>query len=240
MDFKPISAGRYETHVDVVPSSPDGYFRIGDDPFYPPYAVSSIALRGIKPRHVRALRNGDTSVMDRYIVKKAQKPGYVSFTKCEPGVPDPLQPVGTSVYVREAQEVHLDRAGQIDDAHRAIGEWWAQRLLHPVMDNGEGDVVRPDVPDHIRSELERKAGDFALILADLSRSDNPRRISVDYQPDHILRDAADMAFVPAPVSIKSYTEINSDGVVMAREGRSGEVTQIWPPLPEATAEFNYN
>lgn len=100
MDFKPVSTERYETQVDVIPSSPDGYFRIGDDPFYAPYAVSSIALRGIKPRHVKALRNGDTSVMDRYVVKKAQKPGYVSFTKCEPGVPDPLQPSNSRVFAK--------------------------------------------------------------------------------------------------------------------------------------------
>jgi hypothetical protein len=86
----------------------------------------------------------------------------------------------------------------------------------------------------VRSDLERKAGDFALILADLSRNDDTRRISVDYHPDRTLSDAADMAFVSAPFSIKSYTEIN-DGVVTAREGRSGEVTQIWPPLLDAVS-----
>jgi hypothetical protein len=33
MGFKPVSTERYETRVDVAPSSPDGYFRIDGYPF---------------------------------------------------------------------------------------------------------------------------------------------------------------------------------------------------------------
>lgn len=235
MEFRPASERRFETRVDILPSSPDGYFHIGDDPFLPPYPVSFIALRDVKSRHVRAVRRGDTSAMDRYIVRNAEQPGSISFTKCMPGAPDPLQPVDAFIYVKTTREVYLDRASQIDDAHSAIGQWWAARLLNPVLDNGDGKIAAPALPDHMRADLEQRARDFALILAHFSRSGNTHHISVNYQPDDTLRDAASMAFVPAPISLKSYTEITNDGVVMAKEGGRGKVVQIWPPAPDTAS-----
>jgi hypothetical protein len=235
MDFEVISAERGRTQVDVVPSSPDGYFHIGDDPFFPPHAVSSIALRGIKPRHIKALKGGDTAALDRYIVTDPDRPGFVSFTKCDPAIPDPLEPAAGTVYVRGAQEVNLDRSNRVDDAHRAIGEWWAQRLLNPIMDIGEREIIRPNISESDRERLAQRAGDFALILADLSRTRGAISIHMDYHPDSILRDAADRAFVNPVLSFKSHTHLTQDGIVMAKEGRSGEQVQIWPPISKPTS-----
>ncbi len=235
MEFEPASTERRETRVNVTPSSPDGYFRISGDPFCPPYVVSSIALRGIKPRHVRALRDGDESVMERYVVRNPEQPHSVSFTQCEPVIPDPLQPIGTAVPVREAQEVYLDRSSRIDDAHSAVGRWWARYLLNSAMDSGYRNLLSKDAADRIRAKLERKADDLALILAHLSRTNDRRHISTDYRTDRTLRTAAGMAFVSAPTSLGSYTEINSDGIVTAREGQEGEIVQIWPPVSDASS-----
>jgi hypothetical protein len=232
MQFHPVSAQRHQTRVDVLPSSPDGYFRIDDDPYLSPYGVGSIALRDVKPRHVRALEKGDTSVMSMYVVPDSERLDIVSFAKCDPSIPDPHDPRGT-IYVRTAQEVHLDRkrAGQIHDAHRAVGEWWAQRLLNPIVDIHDGEVIR-DVPDEVHPDALQKAGDFALILADLSRTSDIAHISVDYQPDPTLREAADLALVPAVFSLKSYTARDAVGNIMAKEGRNGDAVQIWPPTSQ--------
>ena len=107
MDFKVISANRGNTRVAVVPSSPEGYFRIDDDPFLLPYAIGSITLTGVKLRHVKALQRGDISAMDRYVVTDPERSGFARFINCEPSIPDPLQPIGTSIYVRGAQEIPI-------------------------------------------------------------------------------------------------------------------------------------
>jgi hypothetical protein len=230
MDFKPKSAER-DTHVDAIPSSPDGYFLINDDPLIQPFAVTSIALRGIKPRHVKALLRSNTSVMKKYVIPDTGIPSYIGFNNCRARIPDPLQPVGTSIAVRKVQEVYLDRTSTIDDAHSAVGKWWAERLLHPMFEADNGKVVHGEFPDGLRSELEQKAGDFALILASLSRNNGLHDIHADYTADRTLRTAAEMAFVPAPISSKSYTMIKENGVVIARQGYGSPVTQIWPPGP---------
>ncbi|MDB5185663.1 MAG: hypothetical protein JWL85_186 [Candidatus Saccharibacteria bacterium] len=233
MDFKAVSARWGETLVTAVPSTPDGYF-IFEDLLTGRNRIDEVALRRIKPRHVRKLKRGDVSVMGRYTESDPNRPGFVRFIKCEAMTPDPLQPVGTAIYIDGVQEVSLDRASQLRDAHRAVGEWWAQRLLNPVIDEGGGEKIHPVISDDQRRVVAQRAGDFALILAGLSRSSDTPRMTVDYYPDSTLRDAADMAFVPAVFSLMSYTHID-EGVVMAREGWSGEVIQIWPPAPEATA-----
>lgn len=115
MDFRLVSAERYQTHVDVVPSDPEGYFIIEGDPFVPRFSVGKIVLQDIKPRHARALQRGDTSAMNRYVVTHPDRPGFISFTNCSVGVPDPLQPIGTSIPVPGAQEMPMDGAVIIID-----------------------------------------------------------------------------------------------------------------------------
>ena len=114
-----------------------------------------------------------------------------------------------------------------------MGEWWAQHLLRAVIEVDDIGATRLEASDSVRAGLERKAGDFALILADLSRSNGSRHISSHYVPDRTLRSAANMALVPAYISPKSYTDINDRGVVTAKAGGTGEIMQIWPPVAES-------
>jgi len=108
MKLQVVEAARGRTHVDMLPSDPEGHFLIDDDPLMLPYGVAVIALRGIKRRHVLALQRGDTSVMDRYIVTDPERPGFVSFNRnLDTAIADPMGPHGT-IYVRQAQEVSSD------------------------------------------------------------------------------------------------------------------------------------
>ena len=216
-------------YVVATPSSPDGYFYV-DDPAAEVHTTKLFVLDGVKPRHRKPLHEGKPRTIDRYVADDPERPGFVRFQGCNTFVPNPLQPARPLIGVQGLCEVKLDRTDSTADAFQAVGAWWAQQVLRPTFDNGEGDISTADIPSDILPELEQAAGDFALVLAGLAREQDMRHLLVDYGPDPLLAHAAEVTFIPPGIlPIKSHTVIDNNGTATARLGYRGEVTQIWPP-----------
>lgn len=138
----------------------------------------------------------------------------------------------------------IDKLGTIEaasDAHEAVGLWWAKAILRSEFDNGADDPVNistrslvRDFAAEQRSEKEAAIGGFAEALAHLSRERDLDYVHVDYHPDGVLMDAAELAEMPADGMMtfpwKTATSIK-DGVVIAYDGYRGAPQQIWPPVP---------
>lgn len=137
----------------------------------------------------------------------------------------------------------LGELGSVDssiDPFQAAGRWWARAVLQANFDNGASDhrnraaqLMALTGSLGQRNSVERTVGGFANALGDLSRRRDIRLIGVDYHPDEILVEAAELSGMPANSMLtfpwKSHTSI-SDGIVVAKLGYDGVTKQVWPPI----------
>jgi hypothetical protein len=230
MEFKPIENEQGQALVKAVPSHPDGHFVC--DVLGSEQIVTEVTLRNVKPRHVRAVSNGRPSAMRKYAAVDPIHLDTTYFRGCIAEIPDPQQP-GDMVSIPEVIEVSPDEPHQVYDAYQAVGEWWAQRLLHPILDTSPGEKEPQSLTPEQLAIIGPAIGTFGRALARYSREEDVKRIDTDYQPDITLRQVAGYVGLSGAVfSTKGHTRIKSDGTVIAREGYGREEVQIWPPLPE--------
>ena len=131
----------------------------------------------------------------------------------------------------------LKPVSEAADVYQAVGLWWAHFVLSPVYDTGDGIVVKQKLAAEVTAAYEAKIGGFAAALASVSAKGNLTYVETDYHPDSTLLAAAALSDLPqsrVTFPMKSYTHI-TDGVVMARAGRSAEPEQIWPPTDPSVA-----
>ena len=126
------------------------------------------------------------------------------------------------------------------DAHEAVGRWWARAILRAGFDNGATDgpnlfarkLAREGAAEG-RSDIELSVAGFAKALAHLSRTNDLVYVRVDYHPDPVLMEAAELAEMPASDMFtfpwKTSTVIRND-IVIAHDGYNGPGQQIWPPV----------
>jgi|GEM_PF-3378845 len=233
MEFKAVQTERGEAFVKAVPSHPDGHFLC--DVLGSEQKVTEITLRDVKQRHIRALTKGNASAMRKYVVTDPVRPDITHFMKCLAEIPD-TSGVGGVVTIPEVIEVSPDKPHQVYDAYQAIGEWWAQRLLHPILDTTSAEAAPQVLSPKELAIIEPHIGPFARALARYSEAEGVQRIATDYHPDGTLRQVAGYVGLSGAVfSLKSFTHMHADGTVTASEGFYGEEIQIWPPLPEIEA-----
>ncbi|HSX34693.1 MAG TPA: hypothetical protein VLF62_03565 [Candidatus Saccharimonadales bacterium] len=138
----------------------------------------------------------------------------------------------------------LGPVGDANDAHQAVGRWWASTVWLPLYgQEGAPDSANKFVrrisyekAQSIRPVVERTIGGFALAVEYLSRTTDARIIKMDYykpgiSPPQLLLDAADMAGMPVHPDTtfppKAITVIRND-IVVANQRDYENLQQVWP------------
>jgi hypothetical protein len=140
-----------------------------------------------------------------------------------------------------------------DDAHEAVGIWWARSILSLSFEAPGRRSDRPearalarefeirsrDAAIGVRPLLEQGIGGFSIAVTDLSRQQNAIEIRVDYKPAPLLLEAARLSLgypdaYPDDVDIFPYkaTSLNLQDRVLAGLGER-PARQVWPPLEPA-------
>lgn len=121
-----------------------------------------------------------------------------------------------------------------------VSEWWAEQLrdTEPLQDNGTESLDRFNALTGLmgwRSPLpslpEEKIWMFKKALLGAIARDKPTHISVDYDPDEYLQEAADFAKITdirSRLPIKTITWVDK---LLVRKGYNGEPLSILDQLP---------
>ena len=120
----------------------------------------------------------------------------------------------------------------------AAANWWTEAIHQPqfkTLADAEKDdgakiaqmMATISAPKKSAMQLER----FRIALADALRRDQPSYVSVDYNPDLILAEAASEAgFEPSMLAFPWKTSMwLSNGEVRVRHGYGAEVVTIYAP-----------
>jgi hypothetical protein len=133
----------------------------------------------------------------------------------------------------------LRPVGDSNDAHEAVGRWWASTVWLPLygqegIPDGANEFIRQVSYEDalsIRSEVKRTIGGFALAVEYLSRATDTKIIKVDYAPPQLLLEAADMASMPIHSDTtfppKAITVIRNE-IVVANQLDYENLQQVWP------------
>lgn len=221
MKFETASAQRRNTHVKATPSHIDGYFRF-DDFSGQLTELDEIDIHGVKPRHLKALEKGNQRTINHYADTYSVEPFTFFFQNCDVSTPDPNNPDNI---------LPIDHIKETSP-YIAVGEWWGQRLLNPIVDLGTGHIMHRELAATMHGALAPKVGKFVRVLTEMSYELNHADMSTYHEPDLVLSDAMARAGMKPGmlVSTGSFTRREGDTIV-AQVGRSGEETQIWPPVP---------
>ena len=215
-----LATEQSQSLVKAVPTHPKGCF-IFDSPDVGKITAREVELRRVRPWHVSAFQVGNDRIIRGYVAPRPERPGVFQFTRGDPYVPGFPQLAGAPL-------PGIETLPDLHDKYQAVAAWWAQRLLRPTIDLATSPITHHELPP----EFVPKVDTFANVLAALTRANDTPYLRIDFVPNQTLRDAAALAEVPAVFSLKSSTDARDDGAIVAKEGYTGEVVQIWPPPPE--------